>query len=575
MGRKRAVSFDKNFKNRGKGRRKGKISVDTDNKNITGSLTFYGSPEIPDNGYVIVGDSNTHFGISEASSTPIFWVVTESNVADVTSKLPGNSQNFSDKESAFSYLAQSDFFVLDSRKEEIPSNGLILELDPNHPLSYPGTGSTMYDLSGAGNHASINNSPTITSTGSLGYINFDGVNDYLSINFDATMAGWDTEQTVVMWLSHSISSGRRNPWNQAYGGYGTWTHEHGGKINNYFGDAGRNAQPYVGYGSNSIPKGEWVMVASTRTTSQHKWYLNTSNTHTRNHSYNTLTTDTNAVTIGSGYAGYWQGKMGKVVAFDKALSSNEIEQLFFSSPFAYSKCQTAKDILDTYPELQGKDGYYWVWPDGDNPIKVYCDMTTDGGGWMLVARSHPSTVNYNGTNWGWRGTQIGLPENFQEAYQCGWEHWHDNGATFTEFIFGNRLHSANNLWGPFIYKVSNINYTNMITSDTQQSYTRSVLKTDTSIYGQSSYPFMQNAVGYATSATNNNYYYLRDCCGLAGYGGFATQFATAYRNSNSRYGSGPWGENASVNDDGSFEQGGTYYGSYLHGGTNQYMIMVR
>ena len=100
--------------------------------------------------------------------------------------------------------------------------------------------------------------------------------------------------------------------------------------------------------------------------------------------------------------------MGKITAYDKALSADEIKQLYLSSPYAYTECQTAKDILDTYPELEGQDGYYWVWPDGDNPVKVYCDMTLDGGGWMLLARSHPSTVNYGGTNWGWRGNQIGL-----------------------------------------------------------------------------------------------------------------------------------------------------------------------
>jgi hypothetical protein len=201
-------------------------------------------------------------------------------------------------------------------------------------------------------------------------------------------------------------------------------------------------------------------------------------------------------------------------------------------------------------------------------------MTTDGGGWMLVARSHPSVINYNGENWGWKGGAIGNINDHSQSYQLGWgEIWDSAGATFTSFIFGNQRTSVENSWGPFVYKVSGINYSTFFGSDSQQGYSNSTIKSDTSVYGSSSYPGMQGAVGYTTTATNNNFYYMRDCCGFAGYGGFPNQMVTTYCGANFYY-SGPWcggsTTTGSVYDNNTFiSQGLTY------GGTNQYMIMVK
>ena len=47
------------------------------------------------------------------------------------------------------------------------------------------------------------------------------------------------------------------------------------------------------------------------------------------------------------------------------------------------------------------DGYYWVDPDGAGIVEVYCDMTTEGGGWTLALQvdAGSSLFEYNSQYW--------------------------------------------------------------------------------------------------------------------------------------------------------------------------------
>jgi hypothetical protein len=62
---------------------------------------------------------------------------------------------------------------------KIVRSGLVLHLDAADRKSYPGSGTTWYDLSGNSRHGTLTNGPTFNS-GNGGYISFDGVDDYIS-----------------------------------------------------------------------------------------------------------------------------------------------------------------------------------------------------------------------------------------------------------------------------------------------------------------------------------------------------------------------------------------------------------
>jgi hypothetical protein len=73
----------------------------------------------------------------------------------------------------------------------IVNQGLSVYYDFSNPNSYPGSGTTVYDLSGYGNNGTLTNGPTF-STDSGGALVFDGVDDY--VQFTSTYAG-----TICFW----------------------------------------------------------------------------------------------------------------------------------------------------------------------------------------------------------------------------------------------------------------------------------------------------------------------------------------------------------------------------------------
>lgn len=173
-----------------------------------------------------------------------------------------------------------------------------------------------------GQNGIIVNGLTYNSDGSLSFLNNSGF--YIpSIDFSQA-------QTIEIWLKPEENDGaRRNPYNQAYGGYGTWTHETDGTINYFYGDAGNNGSPYIGHTSSfTVAQNEVACVCTTRDTSTSWWYKNGVQYNSYGHGYGTLTGDSNNITIGNGYAGGYYGKIYAVKLYNRALSAEEVQQNF-------------------------------------------------------------------------------------------------------------------------------------------------------------------------------------------------------------------------------------------------------
>lgn len=539
--------------------KKGNYYIGTNDvgKGPTSSTGYWNGITPPIGGYTIYLNKDTN-------GPAIYTVLNDSELISITNKIAGES--YTTVNECFNYyLSQSDKMVFNIDYESIVTNGLIMNLDAGFTSSYPRNGTTWYDIA-TSNNGTLQNGPTFSSTNG-GSIVFDGSNDRVDCGTFSV-----SYLTVSTWVYRTSSATHQ----------GICRKENGWAVSQYNGTLqvapGTSWTFYnTGY---VIPLDTWVNITYTYNGSggvgSQIVYINGVSIFSSSAGSGAISSNTNQVAVGyDDNNWFWGGRIANTLIYNRALTSSEVLNNFrFGGQRAFTGCKTCKDIIDTFPQLSGYDGLYWVYPGGptSSPYQVYCDMTTDGGGWMLVARSSPS-VNLNGENWGWKGGKVGSINDFSQAYQLQWyDVWHGN-ATFTSFIFGNQRGNFDNSWGPFIYKVSSINYSTFFGSDTQQSYTLSTLKSNTSVYGTSDFPGMQQAVGYTTTGTNNNIYYMRDCCGYAGYGGGWGGMTTVYCGAAFYY-SGPWcgGETTT----GGIYDFNTYVSNGLtYGGTQHYMIMVK
>lgn len=79
------------------------------------------------------------------------------------------------------WAAQTDAGRTHIATKGVVQDGLVLNIDAGSSSSYPGTGSTLYDLQ-SNHNFTLTNGPTYSSTDNYGGIVFDGVNDYALVS---------------------------------------------------------------------------------------------------------------------------------------------------------------------------------------------------------------------------------------------------------------------------------------------------------------------------------------------------------------------------------------------------------
>jgi hypothetical protein len=298
-------------------------------------LNFSISGNCENNGSIrfsnLVGSASNNYQYSNGTFT------TENAALNTTSwvNIPGGS-------SGLMIPAASGTFWVAIRETENPSNviaksvtiacvttnGLILHYDPSNTSSYPGTGTTINDLSGTGMHGTMSNL-TFTSP----YFTFNGTSSQISIPDNALLEPTAGDWSIEMWVNQSTITGatrtliaKTDGGNITDFGYGLRTISNG----NTYMEMG-NGSLNVTSTSSNLSINTWYQVVGVWTnlsSNSLAFYINGSLIGSTSHTFNSIKNTTNPLYIGSFNGGQFpqwlDGSVGIVRVYNSALTASQV-----------------------------------------------------------------------------------------------------------------------------------------------------------------------------------------------------------------------------------------------------------
>lgn len=215
------------------------------------------------------------------------------------------------------------------------TDGLILHLDASDPASYPGSGTTWFDISGNSYNGTLYNNVTY-STDAGGSFVFDGTGDQIitsmneSLN-NVTLSGWFRREDAL-----TVSAGMiMNRVGSSVCGL-----NHNSRFTNSLGYHWHTTRYYDNSTGLSIPLNQWIFVAMAVTPNQmimYKYDGGSLYTYVANLSF-AMPISWSDVRIGLdeyNSSRCWDGKIGAVYMYNRALSSSEVEQNYIATKSRY------------------------------------------------------------------------------------------------------------------------------------------------------------------------------------------------------------------------------------------------
>ena len=211
----------------------------------------------------------------------------------------------------------------------IVTSGLVLWLDAADPVSYPGSGTTWYDLSGQGNSASLLNSPSYSGANN-GYLIFNGSTQSGSISSMTNFPMGGSARTLSAWVNFTSV-----PSYCYLVAYGTSATQQGCLLGVISGTWG-----FTGYGvsydvkSSVTPvSGTWYHICATYTAGTATIYLNAAQIQQSSVTFNTVSSW--AYVAQRQGADYFPGYLSNAQIYNVALTAAQVQQNFNSLRYRY------------------------------------------------------------------------------------------------------------------------------------------------------------------------------------------------------------------------------------------------
>ena len=252
---------------------------------------------------------------------------------------------FANLESAMTWIENNGLFITNQNYPPIATDGNVLHLDGGLPASYPLVGTSWYDLTENSNNSVLINGVTYNSS-SKGYLEFNGSNQYVSVTGTTSIPIGNSNYTIGVWFNaDTLGSKGLVGW----GNYGTSNEANAFRL---------TSNGLVNYWwlndltvTTTITPGNWYYAVATFDGTTRSIYVNGSLVGSDTPTGHNVTTSGNLTVGVTNSNEYFDGDIGDVQIFDRAITSTEILQNYNSFVKRYNGTNTEICLTPIYCDI--------------------------------------------------------------------------------------------------------------------------------------------------------------------------------------------------------------------------------